>query len=267
MARGIGLLFGVLTHLLFGWTVYRLFPFLQVNSHGYLSDWASAHAPLPWYAWNALLAVQFAAIHSWLLHPKTRGRLERFLPSAFYGCFFCVATCLCLLLVIEFWRHESPIVWNLTGVTGWLVSAAFIASWPLLLYSLSLTGLGYQTGWTPWWSWVRGRKPPRRNFEPRGLYHLLRHPIYLAFLALIWFIPTMTIDRALLTGIWTIYIYIGSYLKDQRLIHYVGEPYRQYQSKVRGYPLMFAGPLGLVRLRKHVRISVTRDRKSETIAA
>ena len=35
------------------------------------------------------------------------------------------------------------------------VTVAFLASWVALFYSLSLTGLGYQTGWTPWWHWLR----------------------------------------------------------------------------------------------------------------
>jgi methanethiol S-methyltransferase len=248
MARGIGLLAGVLTHLLFGWTVYRLFPFLQGNGHGFLSSWVSAHSPIPWYVWNVLLAVQFAIIHSLLLHPKTRKRIERLLPSAFYSCFFCVATCLCLLTVIEFWQPQSPAVWRLTGTANSVVHWAYIACWPLLIYTLSLTGLGYQTGWTPWWAWVRGVKPPRRAFETRSLYRVMRHPIYVSFLGMIWFTPDMTIDRALLTGLWTVYIYVGSCLKDRRLLHYIGEPYRQYQSAVPGYPFMIAGPLAKVRL-------------------
>ena len=122
----------------------------------------------------------------------------------------------------------------------------FILCWPTLIYSLSLTGLGYQTGLTPWWSWVKGRKPPRRAFEPRSLYRLLRHPVYLSFLGLVWITPVMTLDRAILTAIWTGYIFLGSYWKDRRLLYYIGPPYRQYLARVRGYPFMLAGPLSRV---------------------
>jgi protein-S-isoprenylcysteine O-methyltransferase Ste14 len=123
------------------------------------------------------------------------------------------------------------------------VEGCFYASWVGLFYSLSLTGLGYQTGWTPWWHWLHGRPPPRREFRPRGAYHLLRHPIYLSFLGLIWFTPAMTADRAVLTAVWTAYIFVGSYLKDERLARYVGRPYRRYQQRVAGYPFMPFGPL------------------------
>jgi hypothetical protein len=58
----------------------------------------------------------------------------------------------------------------------------------------------------------------------------------------------MTIDRAVLTGVWTVYVFVGSYLKDRRMVHYLGTPYLEYQSQVPGYPLMLAGPLGRLSL-------------------
>ena len=53
-----------------------------------------------------------------------------------------------------------------------------------------------------------------------------------------WFTPDMTIDRALLVAIWTVYIFLGSYLKDLRLIHYLGDTYREYRAKVPAYVRM-----------------------------
>lgn len=243
MARGIGILVGVGTHLLFAWTVYRLFLFLHGSSHGLLSAWAAA-TPLPWYAWDALLALQFVIPHSWLLLPATRRHLEQWVPSAFYGCLFCVVTCICLLTTIECWQAREPAVWRLHGAADLLMRGAFLGCWPALFYSLSLTGLGYQTGWTPWLAWLRGRKPPPRKFEPRGAYHWLRHPVYLSFLGLIWITPAMTLDRAILTAVWTVYIFVGSHLKDRRLLYFIGEPYRRYQEQVPGYPFIPAGSLG-----------------------
>jgi methanethiol S-methyltransferase len=61
---------------------------------------------------------------------------------------------------------------------------------------------------------------------------------------LFWFTPRMTLDHALLTVTLTTYIFIGSYLKDRRLDFYLGHAYREYASRVPGYPLMFVGPLG-----------------------
>lgn len=245
MRRGFGVFVGIGTHLLFAWTVYRLFLFLHGSSHGLLSESAIGRS-LPWFAWDGLLAAQFVLPHSWLLLPATRHRLERWIPSEFYGCMFCAVTCLCLLTTIELWQPQPRALWRLNGFAGLLIRLSFLACWPTLIYSLSLTGLGYQTGLTPWLAWLRGRKPPRRVFQPRGAYHFLRHPVYLSFLGLIWLTPAMTFDRAILTAIWTVYIFIGSWLKDRRLQFYIGELYREYQERVAGYPFMIAGPLARI---------------------
>src|SRR4029077_20401737 len=116
--------------------------------------------------------------------------------------------------------------------------------WAGLFYSMWLNGLGYQSGWTPWRHWVRRQPIPSRQFHPRGAFRFLRHPVYFCFLGLVWFTPVMTADRAILTAVWTVYVFIGSHLKDERMAYYAGEPYRQYQARVPGYIGMPIGPLG-----------------------
>ncbi len=227
MRQLLGITFGVLTHLLFAVTVWQLFWFLQ----------GSAHHQRGGLSIDLVLAAQFAAIHSLLLTPDVRSRLERWISSAFYGLFFCTITCLSL---------DSVVVWRATGLAALAVEGAFGASWLALFYSLHLSGLGYQTGWTPWRSWLRGEPAPRRRFQPRSAYLLMRHPVYLSFLGLIWFVPTVTLDRALLIAVWTVYVFVGSYLKDRRLQYYLGPMYREYQARVPGYPGMIAGPLARV---------------------
>lgn len=54
--------------------------------------------------------------------------------------------------------------------------------------------------------------------------------------------------RLVLIGIWTRYIAVGSVLKDRRLLHFIGDPYRCYQAGVPGYPGMPLGPLARIPL-------------------
>ena len=123
---------------------------------------------------------------------------------------------------------------------------AFAATWIALFHSLALNGLGYQTGLKPWWCWVRRRRLPPRKFREAGAFRVMRHPVYLSFLGLIWFTPTVTLDRAVLIALWTGYVFVGSWLKDRRLTFFMGAAYREYQSRVPGYPGMLAGPLGRI---------------------
>ncbi|HEY1068632.1 MAG TPA: hypothetical protein VGE52_21080, partial [Pirellulales bacterium] len=230
MGRWFGVAAGVGVHALFALTVWHLFWFLK-----------GARAPsiplsFEWAVVDFLLALQFAVSHSVLLYPPVRAYLTKTLiPGPFYGLFFCAATCVSLLLTFACWRAAPVVIWELQATARIAMHVAFGAAWVALLYSLNLTGLGWQTGLTPWLAWVRGEKPPRREFRPTGAYRVLRHPVYLSFLALVWFTPDMTLDHALLTGLWTAYLFYGSWLKDQRLGAAIGAPYRRYMADVPAY--------------------------------
>ncbi|QDV50031.1 hypothetical protein [Gimesia fumaroli] len=258
MQRFVGITFGLATQLLFLFTVWHLFWFLK-------EDYRHHAAEFLWI--DAVLALQFAVGHSLLLYPKIRSLITRWLPSPFYGSLFCLQTCSGILLTAFCWRSSPLELWHFEGIEGGLVSAGFYGSWLALLYSLNLTGLGYQTGLTQWWYWLRKKPLPRREFHPRSLYCCMRHPVYLSFMGLLWFTPVMTLDRAILTGIWTVYIFLGSYLKDERLQFYIGKPYRDYQAKVPGYPFLFFGPLGKRKVKPAPVKTSEPDRTAEKISA
>ncbi len=229
-----GVIFGVVTHLAFLTTVWFLFAFLS-RTPGRPSVYALEI--------DLLLATQFAFFHSLWLCPPVREWLKRWISRAFYGCLYCLMTCLSLWLTFSQWRVTTIVVWSCEETAGRVIWCGFLASWLALFYSLALTGLGYQTGFTEWFSWLRGRPVPSRTFAPRGAYLFMRHPVYLSFMALLWFVPTMTLDHLLLSGVWTVYIFVGSWLKDRRLAYYLGDRYRQYASEVTGYPLALRGPM------------------------
>ena len=164
MSRICGIAFGVGTHLLFLLTVYHLFYFLQAESSPQQVNGLSV---------NALLAFGFAVPHSVLLLPKVRQGTTRWVPPAFFGLLYCTVTCASLLVLMGCWRTSPRIVWQFEGLAAQALDGGFYASWGILFYSLSLTGLGYQTGWTPWWRWLHRQPQPRREFHPRGIYRWL----------------------------------------------------------------------------------------------
>ena len=141
---------------------------------------------------------------------------------------------------VDSFRHvarQPVVVWAWPERCRPAVALAFLGAWLALFYSLSLSGLGYQTGLTPWWHWVRRTPQPRRQFRPVGVYRYFRHPVYLSFLA-VWITPVITLDRALLIVLWTVYVFVGSALKDRHMVGLIGEPYRRYQAEVPAFPFL-----------------------------
>jgi methanethiol S-methyltransferase len=231
-----GTVFGFGNQILFLVTVWFLFWFLR--------DGSLSKEHLAWVQIDFLLTLFFAVSHSILLAPWCRAKLRAYVPAAFYDSMFSAVTCFCLLILFAFWRTSESSLWEIDGLGLILIRTGFYASWLALFYSLALTGLGYQNGWTPFYYWLIKKSAPKRTFQTNGAYKYLRHPVYLSFLGLIWFTPRMSLDHALLTSVWTGYIFLGSVLKDKRLARFIGKPYVDYARRVPGYPFFFCGPLG-----------------------
>ena len=193
---------------------------------------------------DGLSATAFAVPHSVFLVPAVRrAGSSRGVAAPLYGCVYCVVTCVALSSRSCCWQPIDVVLWRWPAPLDSVVSWAFVASWAALFYSLHLTGLGWQTGLTPWWSWVRGLPTPRRDFVERGAYRFLRHPVYLSFLGLVWLVPVVSLDRGVLITVWSTYIFLGSVLKDRRMSSFLGARYRDYKARVPGYPGMPFGPL------------------------
>ncbi|MFO0014425.1 MAG: methyltransferase family protein [Planctomycetota bacterium] len=234
LGRAVGFCFGIGTQLLFLCTVVYLYLFLRYCEGTPYAGW--------WWK-DALMATGFAVPHSIILFPPIAKKIHRWVPGELMGCLHCMVTCVSLLLMFRCWGSSGVVLWETTGVAASAVLACFYLSWAALLYSLYCTGFGYQTGLTQWWYWWRQTPPPRRPFLTTGAFRYMRHPVYMSFLGLVWFTPAMTLDHAILTAVWTIYIYAGSWAKDRRLLHFIGDEYRAYARRVPGLPLIGFGSL------------------------
>src|SRR5205809_7560980 len=86
--RAGGILFGVVTQIIFVPTVYYVFLFLH---DGVVRPAAG------WLAIDFLLALQLAVPHSIRLLPRVRAPISQLVPSQFYGSLFAVSACIRLL--------------------------------------------------------------------------------------------------------------------------------------------------------------------------
>ena len=73
-------------------------------------------------------------------------------------------------------------------------------------------------------------RPP--EFIVRGPYLWVRHPLYFFVIVMIWSCPDLAVDRLLFNVLWTMWIYLGTFLEERDLLADFGEAYREYQSRV-----------------------------------
>ncbi len=76
---------------------------------------------------------------------------------------------------------------------------------------------------------IEQEKPAK--FVTGGLYHLVRHPLYTAGLLFLWLSPQVTVNSFTLNIAATIYILIGAYFEERKLLREFGEAYEEYKSK------------------------------------
>lgn len=65
-----------------------------------------------------------------------------------------------------------------------------------------------------------------------GVYAYVRHPLYSAGLVFIWLADSMTVNRLALWLALSLYLLIGAYFEERKLLKEFGQPYADYQKRV-----------------------------------
>ncbi len=139
-------------------------------------------------------------------------------------------------------------------------------SWLLRAGQLGSVGLFFGTGWWvgptrisglgPLVGYLRGRDEgpepeaqgprlgPDGELEVVGAFRYTRHPDNLPILGLFWCFPRMTVNRAALAVLATIYAVVGSLHEDYRLRAAYGEAHRRYQRATPFFWPRRPGPAG-----------------------
>jgi protein-S-isoprenylcysteine O-methyltransferase Ste14 len=125
----------------------------------------------------------------------------------------------------------------------------YMLSLPWSLFALAVQGMAvlalliglWQTGI---WSFlgleqlVQPAGDSHSHLVVRGLYRWVRHPLYTAGLAFIWFTPLMTANLLALNISLTVYLIIGAYFEERKLLREFGLAYAEYQ---RSTPMLVPG--------------------------
>lgn len=242
----LALLWGALTHGLFalgvGSMVFGLFTGMQ---------FAIGDVPKPFdYVTNFLLAVQFPLLHSWLLSKRGRALLARLAPKGtgktLAPSTYAMISGLQLLALFWLWTPTGVVFWQAEGVLFWVMCGAFAAAWGALGLAILSAGMGLQSGFIGWWALLRGRKPVYPDMPTRGLFRIVRQPIYVAFALTLWTPPLYTADQVGLALLWTAYCLFAPLLKERRFDGIYGARWRAYRAQV---PYWIPNPFLLLKSR------------------
>ena len=179
----------------------------------------------------ALIAV-FALQHSGMARRGFKQWLTRHVPHGAERGVYVLASSLALAILMWQWQPLGGVIWTLVNHRAYvLVLGLYVASWCFLLYSTFLIDHLDLFGLRQAWYFREGRQYSEPAFATPSLYRVVRHPIYLGWMGVVWITPVMTATHFVLAVATTLYIIAGVQLEERDLEARLPE-YRQYRAKV-----------------------------------
>jgi protein-S-isoprenylcysteine O-methyltransferase Ste14 len=106
------------------------------------------------------------------------------------------------------------------GFFRWVVMLVFAACVALFLWAFRLfDGPGFM-----------GLREEKEGLFTTGAYRFCRHPMYTATLGLIW-ARDLRENDLVVNGVFSVYLILGAYIEERRLLHKYGNAYQAYARK------------------------------------
>jgi protein-S-isoprenylcysteine O-methyltransferase Ste14 len=182
---------------------------------------------------NFGLFTAFALHHSLLARTRAKSWIHRQYSADHERTLYVWVASLLFLGIAACWRPVPGTLWNLHGWPARLAWAGQIAGVVMTAWSAGTLGVLE----------LAGVRPPNSvgaaDLRCDGPYGVVRHPIYFAWLLLVWSVPFMNGTRLSFAAISTLYLVVAIPFEERSLVAHFGPPYAAYQTKVRWRMLPF----------------------------
>ncbi|MEZ4667516.1 MAG: NnrU family protein [Anaerolineae bacterium] len=183
--------------------------------------------------------VSFGIFHSILASGHMKQTLRRFLGERAYEGFYrigynFVAFVTLLPAIALVMLQPGNVVWKVEGTAQLVLVAIQGAGVIGVIVSLMQIDVWRFAGLKQLMAYINYEDLPLPDeaLQTGGLYRLVRHPLYLFSLMVIWPISSMGESWLAFNIVSTIYFALGSILEERKLTHSYGDIYRQYQQEV-----------------------------------
>jgi len=174
---------------------------------------------------NTLLVSIFVLQHSLLAMQPVKDLFKDSGLKDIQRSIYIITTCLALELLIKNWNYtHNNMLWQFSienHSTYWLYILAHTTSWILIYIGSICMDINELLGMKQVYYSLRGFPDPLycKSPELRNLYVHMRHPSFIGFIVIFWFVPVMRFDRALLAAFLSLYMYIA-WKTDDMDLHY-----------------------------------------------
>ncbi len=184
------------------------------------------------HALNISLCFAFFIQHSVMVRSSFKQWLARFVREEFHSSLYAICSGITLLVLVTFWQQSNHTLIAFQGIPRWIMHGIYILSVIGFAFGVRALGTFDVFGVRQILYYIRGKEPKPVPFTVKGLYRIVRHPLYLFCLMFIWSCPDLTLDRLLFNILWTIWIFAGTIFEERDLVSVFGEEYKEYQKRV-----------------------------------
>ena len=178
---------------------------------------------------NFLLFSAFAMHHSLFARSGFKDALTRVVPAALERTTYVWIASVMFIAVCALWQPVPGVVWRIEGAGAAVLRIIQLAAVVFTLASARHLDIFDLSG-------IRAalRLPSSRpmKLDEHGPYGLVRHPIYFAWLLLVWPAPVMNGTRLVFAAISTIYLLVAIPYEERDLRRHFGTAYDDYSRKV-----------------------------------
>ena len=176
----------------------------------------------------------FALHHSIFARAPIRAWIARAVSPHLERAVYVWVASIAFVLLCVVWAPFGTPVWDVDGGARVALHVAQLAGAGItlraaaLLDALSLSGVRQLHAPLP----GSGIEPSSAPLRDTGLYGLVRHPIYLGWLLIVWPAPTMTPAHLLFAGLSTVYLVVAIAFEERSLHETFGAAYAEYARRV-----------------------------------
>jgi protein-S-isoprenylcysteine O-methyltransferase Ste14 len=175
---------------------------------------------------NIALFTIFAMHHSVMARSGAKAWIARQLPPNLERSVYVWIASLLFLAACWLWRPMPGVVWQLGGF-GAALYLVQLAGVVLTVAAARLVGVWELAG-------VKQPDPDRPvEFSATGPFSLVRHPIYLGWILIVFATPLMTSAQLLFAVTSTLYLVAAIPFEERSILESHGEAYRAYQKQMR----------------------------------
>ncbi|HKW01583.1 MAG TPA: hypothetical protein VJN96_17280 [Vicinamibacterales bacterium] len=179
---------------------------------------------------DVVLFSAFSLHHSLFARTNVKAWLTRRIPPALERSVYVWIASLLFIATCALWQPVPGVLWHVTGPAALVFSALQIAGGIASVQMARQLDVWRLSGIRQVFS---GPSLAAAEFVNRGLYGWVRHPIYTAWMVVVWLPAEMSGTRLVFAAVSTFYLALAVPFEERDLVRGFGADYTKYQKTVR----------------------------------